>query len=108
MVNAVQVQITVYYPTKIKLNNIIQIKCGNNHTILKQKKENKTKYYSFGYNEYNQCLLNNDHEYYVYQPKLIDLEHIKNKIGLNNIILNLLPGFNETFIISTNKRINIY
>ena len=91
----------VYSPTKLMIPNvdqIIQLKCGGYHTIIKT---NTNDYYSFGKNRNNECLLNNFNgkPKSVFIPYSISMEYINKLCGNDKIIVDILPGYKETFIL---------
>ena len=65
-------------------NNIIDIKCGGWHTIVKG---NNNKYYSFGYNDRRQLFRDIKSERVL--PGLILNEYIHKIIKINGIIINI-------------------
>ena len=77
-------------------HNIIDIKCGNTHTIIVTKKFD---YYAFGNNDRKQLLLENENESTIYSPTLISKKYISKMIGYDVIIVDIILGFNETFIL---------
>ena len=80
------------------LNNndiIMSVKCGGYHTILKT---DQYKWYSFGDNTHKQLLINND-SYKMDIPTLISNKYLYKITGSNNIIIDILPSFNNTYII---------
>ena len=83
---------------KIKLidNNeiIISVKCGLNRTIIKT---NNNNYYGFGNNKDDKllCGLANN----LYRPTFIILEYIYHRTKSNNIILDIIPSYTDTFIL---------
>ena len=55
----------------------------------------------FGNNEYNQCLISSkEHSNISYKsPLLLSIKDIKKQIK-QSIIIDLIPGYKETFIVS--------
>ena len=87
-----------YKPTKVKLNDVINIKCGGHHNIC----TNKHGYHSFGYNEYKQCLLNKS-KLIVSSPNMIHLKYIQNKLNCQGNIITIIPSYMDSFIIQKQK-----
>ena len=87
-------------PMKININNnsqCIDVKCGNNHTIIKTLSNN---YYAFGKNHLNQCLLHENTSYdFVSQPYCISTSNLLNKLDSKNTIIDILPGYDQTYIL---------
>ena len=87
-------------PLKINVNSeeIIDFKCGGYHSIVKTI---NNEYYSYGTNRNNACLINtkNDH---IWLPTKINLTDIHTKIGNNKTIIDIIPGYNISFIIQQN------
>lgn len=73
---------------------IVDIKCGYYHNVICTK--DKT-YYLFGYNKYNQCLVEGNHKMFVKIPAKFDIE----ASGLKGYkILDIYPGYHETRIVT--------
>ena len=82
---------------KNKINidkTFIDVKCGYAHTIIKT---DNNKYYSFGENTHKQLLINNNDECCL--PTLISFEYIKSITNCNDDIIDLIPGYQTTFIL---------
>ena len=79
----------------ININNIIDVHCGNNHTIIKTE---NNQFYSFGNNESSQLLLNIK-QTKLHKPTLVSTKYIHTLTQSTNIIIDLLPANDETFII---------
>ena len=75
---------------------IKSIKCGGYHNIIKTIDRF---YYSFGKNFNGECLLfvSNDK---ISIPTKISLDKIKNKINFNHKIIDIVPGYAKSFIIT--------
>ena len=87
----------VHAPFKIILSDKIEwIKCGYSHNILKTINAD---YYSFGSNNNNECLINDDKQRISCQK--IDIQKICIKTGSHKPIVNIVPGNDETFIFQT-------
>ena len=90
------------YGNKILLNNneiIMDIKCGNNHNIITTK---KYQFYSFGCNQDNQLLIQHD-KAAQYTPTLIKKSYLYSLTYSENEIIDLIPGWNQTFIIQKSQ-----
>ena len=83
--------------SKKKKAKIIDVKCGNTHTIIKTIFSNKYQYYSFGSNNYNQLLLNSNHRCCLLS--LISLEYVQLLTKSNKNIIDLIPGYDTTYIL---------
>ena len=84
----------VYIPDKITNNlDIVDIKAGHYHNVLKTV---DNKYYLFGWNQYNQCLVINDRINNVFKPTLFDDTMF---VSLNMKIIQIYPGYKETRIV---------
>ena len=84
------------YPNKIQVNNnssFIHVSCGDAHTIAKTI---DGQYYGFGWNKFDELLLNNNND--ICLPTLISIEYIKKTIKSNKNIINLIAGHFETLI----------
>ena len=89
-----------HYGNKIKLPNkskIISVQCGSFHTILKTIKND---YYSFGNNVFDQLLLElTTKTAKISEPTKISMEYLYKLTNSKNKIIDLIPGWNTTFII---------
>mmetsp|Transcript_21971 Transcript_21971/g.27071 ORF Transcript_21971/g.27071 Transcript_21971/m.27071 type:complete len:411 (-) Transcript_21971:17-1249(-) len=86
----------LFEPKLLKFNqNIDTIQCGGHHNIIKTMNGD---YYSFGDNKQNKCLIKEKVMKYG-EPKLIDLEYLKNIIGNDNDICGFVPTLSDTFIL---------
>ena len=84
-------------PLKLNINYpIINIMCGNEHSIIKTI---FGQYYSFGSNYNKQCLINTIKSNNINIPTKINLNYIKNNIGYNKEIINIIPGWNVSYIL---------
>ena len=90
-------------PTNINLSLVdpipIQISCGNNHTIIKSFKDN---FYSFGNNSNNQCLFDTFGAK-IFRPTKIPLNSIAKSMNIDKPIINLIPGYDTTYIFQSLK-----
>ena len=84
---------------KINIDDeIIDVKCGRNHNIIKTMRSNEIKYYSFGLNCDRQLLLNNNQ--YHSLLSLIPLKFVKSLTKIfNKNIIDLIPGYCTTYIL---------
>mmetsp|Transcript_42161 Transcript_42161/g.51888 ORF Transcript_42161/g.51888 Transcript_42161/m.51888 type:complete len:165 (-) Transcript_42161:76-570(-) len=93
-----------YYCNEFKLDinneNITNINCGWNHTIIKTINNN---YYSFGRNKYNSLLLNSHNNRCL--PTLISIKYIQNLIKSEGNIVDLVPAKNKTFILIESRNL---
>ena len=87
---------------------IINIKCGDKHTIVKSI---DNQYYSFGLNTSNQLCIkppkydtSNTH---ITKPTLMDIEYIKKLTNCNGDIIDIIPGKRVTFILQKRYQLNI-
>ena len=88
-------------PMKINVDsdkNLIDVKCGAYHTIIVTQQND---WYSFGRNNESQLLLNIN-ETRQMKPTKIDIQYISKYIG-NNTIIDIIPGYNATFILQQTK-----
>ena len=76
-------------------DDIIGVHCGGSHTIIKTNKET---FYSFGNNRYKQLLIRID-LIVQHNPTLIQNEYLYELTGSNDAILDILPSYDQTFII---------
>ena len=85
-------------PTQINIgsesSDILSVKCGSSHTIIKM---NNKRYYVFGNNQRGQIFLENLDE--IHEPTLLTNKDLCQKIGNNGEIIDLIPGFYQTFIL---------
>ena len=84
-------------PTKLNLNvnNIIDIKCGGQHTFIQT---GNNQYYSMGKNT-NNCLLLNPDKFGIREPTLINNDYITKLTGFNGDIIDIIPGSQITYIL---------
>ena len=84
---------------KIKFNKEIDsVKCGQDHNIIRT---NDNCYYTFGSNEYGECLLFT-REQKIVSPTLISLTLLENEIKTGPIV-DILPGCDVSFLVVTEK-----
>ena len=83
---------------EIKINgDIIDVQCGDSHTIIKSIQSKQDIYYSFGSNTHKELLLNNNILYCL--PSLISFQYIKHLTKSHKNIINLIPSMNITYIL---------
>ena len=78
--------------------NIIDVKCGSSHTIVKTY---PNEFYSFGNNQDKQLLIHTNGDS-THKPTLISKDKLCTSIGNNSDIIDLIPGFYQTFILQKN------
>jgi len=86
-------------PYNISIPNIMDIKCGGYHTIIKSIYND---YYAFGCNKNNECLIPRNGfgiGSKIKNPTKIPFFYIKKYTSYIDKILDIIPGFEETFII---------
>ena len=82
--------------TKVIINDDIiinDIKSGAHHNVIK---DNNGNYYSFGWNFNNQCLF--DSRQFIEIPTKISMKNIYHGLKSKDQIVNIIPGYSETYI----------
>jgi len=79
---------------KINISDIIDVKCGGFHTIIKTI---NNEYYAFGLNKNKQLLIDTNKDKLL--PTLIDINYLKKITNSSNMIIDLIPGYINTYII---------
>ena len=74
---------------------IKDIKCGGHHSIILTY---KNEYYSFGFNDKNQCLLNIKKNS-IHKPTKISIKYIQKKTKSNKKIIDIFPADLDTYIL---------
>ena len=77
---------------------MVSIKCGFWHNIIKTKNNN---YYAFGVNTNGELLIDKKIKK-INNPMLISKQYIYTITQSNKIIIDIIPGYNQTFILQQN------
>ena len=87
--------------TKLDVNGYMvdNIKCGGYHNIIKSK---NNKYYVCGWN-WNDCLLLKSELLvkFAFKFEEISMDYLYNQLGSNKMIMDIVPGYYETFILQS-------
>ena len=89
----------IFKPKRLKFDEKVRsVKCGLHYSILR---DINGLFYSFGCNDKQQCLLFSN-TFVVFNPTEISLRKIRKKIKCK-MIIDLIPGAGNTFILAVNQ-----